>query len=324
VKKLILILVLSLISSLTFGATWNTDANGSWNCAGNWCGGVPDSAGTTATFNCVITSDRTITINNAFKPDVGTLNIDDNNSYTIVGGNGGSSLEINGVGCSTAFININTSGNTSSHSINSKVHLWDDVDITVTAGVLTIGGVISEGGGSKNLDKLGAGTLIVSGNNNYTGTTIVSAGTLTLGASNVIADASDLEMNGGTFNTNNNDETMDVLTLSATSTIALGASNTLTLSDSSASAWSGAASLNITGWTGTAGLSGTAGQVFLPNDTSLTSTQLSQITFSGFASGAELLASGELVPAGVPETSTYIGSLLIMLITLVHRFRKKS
>mgnify|MGYP003993745469 CR=1 FL=1 len=49
------------------------------------------------------------------------------------------------------------------------------------------GGVIA--GTSGTLTKLGTGTLILSGTNTYTTGTIISKGTLQLGAANVLANA---------------------------------------------------------------------------------------------------------------------------------------
>jgi autotransporter-associated beta strand protein len=45
---------------------------------------------------------------------------------------------------------------------------------------LTIGGVISDGAGARNLTKLGAGTLVLAAANTYAGTTAVQAGTLAI------------------------------------------------------------------------------------------------------------------------------------------------
>jgi len=55
--------------------------------------------------------------------------------------------------------------------------------ITVTASTLTIGGTISGGYG---INKAGAGTLLLTGNNSFTGETVVSAGVLSLGHNNAL------------------------------------------------------------------------------------------------------------------------------------------
>jgi len=50
-----------------------------------------------------------------------------------------------------------------------------------TAGTATQSGVISESGGSFGLEKIGAGTLVLTANETYTGTTTISDGTLQVG-----------------------------------------------------------------------------------------------------------------------------------------------
>ncbi|MBL0182055.1 MAG: autotransporter-associated beta strand repeat-containing protein [Chitinophagaceae bacterium] len=75
------------------------------------------------------------------------------------------------------------------------------------------------------MTKQGTGTLTLSGNNSYTGTTTISAGTLSLGASNVIPDNSPVTLSGGTLSTGSGagfSETIGAITLSASSTIDVG------------------------------------------------------------------------------------------------------
>ena len=57
----------------------------------------------------------------------------------------------------------------------------NDTRLQVTAGTATQAGVISQTGGARPLRKIGDGTLILSADNTYTGTTTISAGTLQLG-----------------------------------------------------------------------------------------------------------------------------------------------
>ena len=51
----------------------------------------------------------------------------------------------------------------------------------MTIGSATQAGVISELNGPRPLEKIGAGTLVFTGNNTYAGPTTISAGTLQLG-----------------------------------------------------------------------------------------------------------------------------------------------
>jgi autotransporter-associated beta strand protein len=83
---------------------------------------------------------------------------------------------------------VNLSGNiqaTSSSSgpatIGSRLTLGTSPTVTVTAGTaaeLRVTGPISETGGSRSITKAGAGTMLTSAANTYTGTTTISAGTL--------------------------------------------------------------------------------------------------------------------------------------------------
>ncbi len=59
-------------------------------------------------------------------------------------------------------------------------------------------GAISETGGSRPLEKIGAGTLTLSGANTYSGTTTVSGGTLALSGGAAIADTAGVQTSSGT------------------------------------------------------------------------------------------------------------------------------
>ena len=134
-----------------------------------------------------------------------------------------------------------------------------------------------------------------SGNNTYTGATTVSLGTLAIGAANRMPDSSQLILNGGTFGTAGFDEKMATLNVSVTSTIDLGATGASLLQFDNSSALSWAGGLTINNWSN--GLD----RFFVGSDaTGLTPTQLSSITFSGFAPGAAILSTGEIYPLGAP------------------------
>ena len=209
---------------------------------------------------------------------------------------------------------------TGSNSLNlgtGAVTLTGNTNITTTASTLTIGGGI---GGSYDISKSGSGTLVLKGTGTYTGTTTINAGTLQTGAANVIPSGSNLILNGGTLSTGNtvgfaegsSASPMGTLSLSSSSTIALGTgTHKLYFSDSHSTSWTGGTTLSITGWTGTTGASGagTSGRIFVGASSSgLTAGQLSQITFSGYTSGAVITSSGEIVPSASP-TITVSGIL---------------
>jgi autotransporter-associated beta strand protein len=84
---------------------------------------------------------------------------------------------------------------------NSATTLNGTRSVTVGASwLLTMGGVISDGGSAYGLTKEGAGTLSLTGAaNTYTGNTTLNAGGLNLGASNKLADSSNIIVNGGRF-----------------------------------------------------------------------------------------------------------------------------
>ncbi|WP_445369825.1 autotransporter-associated beta strand repeat-containing protein [Methylomonas sp. BW4-1] len=125
-------------------------------------------------------------------------------------------------------------------------------------------------GGSVGLTKTTAGTVTLSGTNTYTGNTLVSAGTLALGASDVLANTSSLIVNGGTFALGSHNDTVAGVRLLSGSITGAG---TLT-SNSAFDVQSGTVSANLGG---SVGLSKTtAGSVTLSGSNTYTgNTQVS-------------------------------------------------
>lgn len=203
---------------------------------------------------------------------------------------------------------------------------------------LTYGGVIT----GALLTKAGEGTLRFTGttSSTYSGGTTVDDGTLALAKSpgqnavgtgaitlnsggtlllentNQIANATAMTLAGGAFSTGAGySETLGVLTLTADSSITLGAAiHNLTFGASNLASWTPGAQLTISGWTGIAGSTGSAGKIFFGSlPTGLTSAQLSQVLFQGYA-GAQMLADGELVPVSVPEAETIFAAMLLAVL----------
>jgi fibronectin-binding autotransporter adhesin len=142
------------------------------------------------------------------------------------------------------------------------------------------------GGSGATLTKTTNGTVILSGDNSYTGSTNVNAGTLQISASERIAGTSDLNVSGGTFDVQNLTETVRNVTLSSGSISGTGAG---TLAGSSFSVESG---------TATAILAGTGA--------TLTKTTIGTVTLSG----ANTFTGATTVNGGTLTLSSTSGSAL--------------
>ena len=144
----------------------------------------------------------------------------------------------------------------------------------------------------------GTGTQILSGVNTYTGTTTVNRGTLSLGIANAINSGSPLVLGGGKLATGGFNQSLNTLTLSASSAIDLGTGAGTTVfnfADSHLVAWTAGSNLSIFNWSGNLSGGGNDQLIFGIDNTGLTSTQVGQIHFQGF-NGSTILANGEVVP----------------------------
>ncbi len=173
-------------------------------------------------------------------------------------------------------------------------------------GNLTFAGAIA-GSGGVTYNSTGTGKVVLGIAMTYTGATRITSGTMETNGVNRIANSSNIIMNGGTYSTGATigyGDTVGTLQLLENSTIRLGDggnTHTLTFAASSGVSWTSGRTLTITNWSGTPGTGGTAsaGSIFVgAAATSLTATQLDQITFQGYEPGAVLKSTGELMPKG--------------------------
>jgi autotransporter-associated beta strand protein len=162
----------------------------------------------------------------------------------------------------------------------------------------TYSGLIGAGGTNLGLTKSGVGTFTLAGANTYSGATTVSAGTLALGASNVLPTTAvsigNATLNAATFN-----DTVGTLDATATATVNLGVGAALAFADSSLIDWTGG-TLNLTGNF----ISG-ASLRFGNSNAGLTSTQLALISATGF-SGFGLNSNGYLTASVAAGYSSWI------------------
>lgn len=140
---------------------------------------------------------RTISNNSLLE---GNVEINGTNSLTFAGiwtqTNGNRTITVNNTALTTFSSNIVLAEANQTRNLT--------FDVAGGSGGVNVSGVISDGSGSgaDGLIKTGTGTLTLSGNNTYTGNTVVSNGVLAIGASDRISDASSVNLAGGTLSLN--------------------------------------------------------------------------------------------------------------------------
>ncbi len=169
----------------------------------------------------------------------------------------------------------------------------------------TFGGTIQDtgptGGTQQTALTVNSGSLTLNGFNNYTGTTRVNGGTLTLDAGGSLASTSPLTLGGGTFATTGVGlfQQLGTLNMTASSTIdfGTGAAGGILHFTTAAPTWTG--TLTIGHWTGSSPnplLGGGVDQLYVDSN-SLTVAQKNAIKFDGFPAGAQVLGTNEIVPS---------------------------
>lgn len=212
-------LVITEASSLK----WSGTTNGDWDIAttANWLtvpGNTPgtyneiDGLGFLTTFDDTATGTKMVNLTTALSPM--DVVVDTDQTYTFTGNgsiSGSSSLLKEGVGTlildtatthtgsttiNNGILQIGTGGTTgslsASSSLTNNATLTFNRSDTVTQG--TDFAAVLGGGG--NLTQAGSGTVVLSSNNNYTGETTVSSGTLQVGTGGAVGT---LGANSNTF-----------------------------------------------------------------------------------------------------------------------------
>ncbi len=156
---------------------WAVDASGNWSTASNWTGGtVPDSSSTIARISgsgATLTAPRTVTVD--APRTIHSLVLDSAQPVTVAGS---ANLTLNGGGAAAGI-----TSSSANHTISAPLDLTTGGVLTSIEGsgnTLTLSGVVS--GTALGLVKTGNGTLLLTANNAYTGSTTVSTGTLQIGS----------------------------------------------------------------------------------------------------------------------------------------------
>ncbi len=150
------------ISAVASGTWLNALSGGVWSNSANWLGGVvANGAGATADFNTINPAANN-TVHLDFPRTIGNLIFGDTNTASaaswILDGNGDPANGLTlAVSSGSPTITVNTLGTGATTTIRTPLS------------------------GTNGLTKAGAGTLVLTGANNYTGPTSLSLGTLRLG-----------------------------------------------------------------------------------------------------------------------------------------------
>ncbi len=134
-----------------------------------------------------------------------TLKVAGANNVTLASGQ---TLTVNGI--------LKTGGNASTFSGGTGVQASLNSEMVVrtdAAGDALTLSIPILANGTNSLTKSGAGSLTLNGANTYTGATTVVAGTLTVGSTGELEDASPVIVNGGTYATNTSSDTVGTVTL---------------------------------------------------------------------------------------------------------------
>jgi len=213
---------------LQWGAGTVLDVSARLNPLGT-LGGTFDTNGNAVTLASVISGPGALT-----KSGVGTLTLTGANTYT-----GGTTVAVGtlSLGSNTAagIGTITTTGSVIDYAngiavANAIVINSNMTQLQTLAGVsATQSGVISETGGARPLEKIGAGTLILTGANTYTGGTTISAGTLQIGSGSTTGSIGGNVTNNATLVFNRSDSVTFAGIVSGTGSLTQSGTGTLTL-----------------------------------------------------------------------------------------------
>jgi fibronectin-binding autotransporter adhesin len=190
------------VSASAANVTWVGTTNATWTTKTNWSDTVngttnPDTAvftGTPSRTNITVaansitginfsntTSGQSFTISSAV-PGTSTLTLRPTGFVTTADVSSGSITDV----INTNLIFIRTSATV----VDTKLFtIGANHDLTVN-GSITENNATAGNSTTQNLTKAGAGTLFLNGSTSYSGTTTVSAGTLSLGSANTLFDSS--------------------------------------------------------------------------------------------------------------------------------------
>ncbi|MEI6605254.1 MAG: autotransporter-associated beta strand repeat-containing protein, partial [Verrucomicrobiota bacterium] len=229
---------------------------------------------------------------------------------------GAEALTLSGTGISLGGALINSDGTAA--SLSGAITLAADSSVG-TVSQLTLSGIISESSAVKSLTKVGAGIVILSGNNTYTGLTTISAGTLKLGAAGALGNTSGVSVT--------NAATLDLAGITATASTGLTLNGTgvasggaLTNSSATSATYSGLLTLGSA-----SSIDASSGNIVLSHAGTISGSGFG-LTLDGSANGSSLASiigtgTGSVTKNGsghwtLSGTNTYTGTTTVNAGTL--------
>ncbi|WP_298822592.1 autotransporter-associated beta strand repeat-containing protein [uncultured Roseibium sp.] len=186
--------------------------------------------------------------------------------------------------------------------------------LQVLTGSATQSGVISETGGARPMEKIGDGTLTLTGANTYTGGTTVTAGTLQLGNGGTTGSVAGDITNNAALIFNRSDAVTLSDVISGSGTVTKAGAGTLTLTGTNT--YTGGTM--VTAGTLQLGNGGTTGSVAgdIINNAALIFNRSDAVTLSGVVSGSGTVTKTDTGTLTLTGTNTYTGGTTVTSGTL--------
>lgn len=145
------------------------------------------------------------------------------NTTTLMANSTASRTLANALSLSGSFT-LGDATNSGALNLTGAATLTGSTQIT-NATYVSMSGAIGDGGNARSLTKAGAGTLVLEGNNSYTGGTVISAGVLELGGNERLANAGNVTISSGTFDLGGFTETINAFSATAAANVTAGTLN---------------------------------------------------------------------------------------------------
>ena len=323
----VLAMVLGNLTDRVWAAAdnWVSPSSGDWFIPGNWSLATPPAptddafitnnttaviqGATAATASNLVIQNGGVTVGNISS---GALTVQDEISVGALGVSSTLTLNIGTISVNTLSVGANgtysdtTFGTLELTGTNATIQMANGVTVVVNSQII----------GTNGLVKAGIGTLVLAGNNTYSGGTLISVGTLRVGNGGTLGALGDGDVtNNGALVFNRVDTIAVSNTIAGVGTLTQAGSGTLILLGTNS--YSGTTFINAgTLQVGDGGTSGTLGTGAVSNNSVLAFNHSDSVAVSNIISGSGMLVqagSGTLILAA---SNTYSGRTLISAGTL--------